>query len=260
MAVSKPSAKTNWTVGSPDFGTITVEPNGSKKQTGWQPAEKPAHQFMNWIHWITDQWVDYFEDPLGQILVIDDTDSPYSATSLNRWLGCDTSSGAITINLPAVASNSGVEFLISKISSDGNTVTIDPNGAELINGQSTLVIRGQYDSVRLKEINGQWIVTSIESALFVSSTKTTTYSITAADKGSIIHIDSTSGSFDLDLPAPSVGFFFTVKDVGGFLSINPVTFDRFGVEEFEFLAADYVLESDFGIWEIYSDGIDWFLR
>jgi hypothetical protein len=260
MPISKPNAKTNWTVGNPNFNTVTIEPNNSKKQTGWQSAEKPAFQYMNWIHYITNEWIKYFEDPLGQITIINNTNSPYNATSLNRWIGCNTTGGNITINLPPVASNTGVEFLIAKISSDTNTVTLDGNGSETINNQITYVIKHQFETVRLKEINGQWVLTSSAEKLSVSPIRTTTYAINLLDIGTVIHINSTNGSFNLNLPTPSEGFYFTVKDVGGSLSTNPVTLNRAGSEKIEMLTANYLLQADYGAWNIYSDGTDWFLR
>ena len=59
--MAKPSAKTFWTVGNPDFSTITVEPSLGKKVIGWNPGEKPPAEFENWINWINHQWVCYLE-------------------------------------------------------------------------------------------------------------------------------------------------------------------------------------------------------
>lgn len=50
---------------------------------------------------------------------------------------CDASGGAITLNLPAAASLIGKVFEIKKIDSTANTVTIDPSGAEQIEGDTT---------------------------------------------------------------------------------------------------------------------------
>lgn len=61
MPLPKPTAKSNWTVGNPDFVNTTVEPSVAKKQAGWAPDEKPPAEFFNWLFYITDQWVDYFE-------------------------------------------------------------------------------------------------------------------------------------------------------------------------------------------------------
>lgn len=38
-----------------------IEPSAGKKGTGWASAEKPAFQYMNWIHSISDQWHKYLD-------------------------------------------------------------------------------------------------------------------------------------------------------------------------------------------------------
>ena len=57
----KPTTKPNWTAGNPSFGTVTIEPSAGKKLAGWAAGERPPHQTMNWIHWITQEWTDYLE-------------------------------------------------------------------------------------------------------------------------------------------------------------------------------------------------------
>lgn len=64
----KPSAKRNWTVGNPNFATITVEPSAAKKEAGWLVDEKPPREYENWLNWIVDQWIDYFEDTTDTLL------------------------------------------------------------------------------------------------------------------------------------------------------------------------------------------------
>ncbi len=61
---------------------------------------------------------------------------------------CDASGGSFTLSLTAVATlTSRFRFSVVKTDSSANTVTIDPNGAETIDGASTYVLRKQYESV-----------------------------------------------------------------------------------------------------------------
>jgi len=60
--MSKPTSKPEWTVGNPSFATVTVEPSSGKKQNGWAVAERPPFQFMNWLFWNINDWINYFED------------------------------------------------------------------------------------------------------------------------------------------------------------------------------------------------------
>lgn len=258
MGQTKPSAKSNWTVGNASFATVTQEPSASKKQTGWNIDERPAREWMNWLFYITDQWVDYFEDPAGQIEEIDNTDSPYSATSLNRWLAVDTSGGAVTVNLPAVTGNEGVRFTIIKKTSDANAITIDGDGAETINGELTQSIAGQYETIVLKEANGEWVIESLSTGPGVTLAISASQSLTAVEQGKELLVDSSGGTITLTLPAPVNGATFKIKDSTGNFGTNPVTLARNGSEEIEGLAADYLLEADWGSWDLVSDGTNWF--
>lgn len=70
-------------------------------------------------------------------------------TTINKWdyytILVDATSGNITITLPAVSSSANVIFIIKKIDASANTVTIDPNASELIDGNTTEVIISQTD-------------------------------------------------------------------------------------------------------------------
>ncbi len=69
-------------------------------------------------------------------------------TSGRHVLLCDASGGAITLNLPAIAGNTA-EFQIKKTDASANTVTVDGNAAETIDGGATAVILAQYAAVDL---------------------------------------------------------------------------------------------------------------
>lgn len=88
-----------------------------------------------------------------------------------------------------------------------------------------------------------------------------TRAINEDDNGRIIFIDSTAGSFDLDLPDPATfaNMSFRVIDRAGNLSTNPVLLDRFGTEAIAGLTQDYVLQANFGSWEIYCNGSNYFI-
>ena len=58
----------------------------------------------------------------------------------NDYVFADATAGSLNVNLPAAASNSGKVYVIKKTDAGGNTVTIDPNSAELVDGAATLVL------------------------------------------------------------------------------------------------------------------------
>lgn len=71
-------------------------------------------------------------------------------------------SGNITITLPTAASvfdsttGIGKIYRIKKIDADANTVTIDPNGAELIDGGATAVLTVQWESITIQSNGTAW--------------------------------------------------------------------------------------------------------
>ena len=65
MAVTKPTVLPefalldllNGTAGAPNV----VEPSSGKKDTGWNEGERPARETFNWLHRITNEWIEYFD-------------------------------------------------------------------------------------------------------------------------------------------------------------------------------------------------------
>lgn len=70
----------------------------------------------------------------------------YTIIDTDRNISVDASGGAVTISLDLAANLSGLEFTVKKIDVSANAVTIDPNGAELIDGTATRVLSSQWDA------------------------------------------------------------------------------------------------------------------
>lgn len=68
----------------------------------------------------------------------------------------DATAGAITISLPPAREMEQKRITVKKIDSSGNAVTIDPNGAETIDGTATKAITVQYTSYEFISLNGAW--------------------------------------------------------------------------------------------------------
>ena len=75
---------------------------------------------------------------------------------------CDCTSNAITINLPLAnisgTGAAGKTYHIKKIDSTSNTVTIDGNGSETIDGDLTKVITSQWDSLMIVSDGSNWYI------------------------------------------------------------------------------------------------------
>ncbi|MBN4066007.1 hypothetical protein JYT51_01585 [Candidatus Amoebophilus asiaticus] len=63
----------------------------------------------------------------------------YTVTASDYTILGDASSGNITITLPASSGITGRIYVIKKTDSSGNTVTLDGNASETIDGSTTVV-------------------------------------------------------------------------------------------------------------------------
>lgn len=68
----------------------------------------------------------------------------------------DASLGNIILTLPAVATSSGKVISVKKIDITANTVTINPAGAETIDGNNNAVLYTQYEYIRLVSNGVNW--------------------------------------------------------------------------------------------------------
>ena len=76
-------------------------------------------------------------------------DYTITETESNIQVICDATSGAIAITLRAVSGLAGYVVKVKKIDASTNTVTVDGNGAETIDGATTQVISARYTSLSL---------------------------------------------------------------------------------------------------------------
>jgi len=85
--VSKPTSSLDWTEGNPDQATISVEPNATKKEDGWEGGEQPPAETTNWQLQNTDEWIKYLtqetdRNQYGQFSILDNQSSAVNITDL----------------------------------------------------------------------------------------------------------------------------------------------------------------------------------
>lgn len=80
----------------------------------------------------------------------------YTATTSDHTIRFDATSGNLTCPLPAAAACVGLVLVMKKIDGSANTVTIDANGTETIDGALTLVIASQYTSFTIQSNGTGW--------------------------------------------------------------------------------------------------------
>jgi hypothetical protein len=85
----------------------------------------------------------------------------YTLTSTDRLVTFDCTSGNLTATLPALSGNTGKNYFIKKIDSSTNTLTIDGDGSETIDGATTVTIRSRYDVYYVTAGASEWHITGI---------------------------------------------------------------------------------------------------
>jgi hypothetical protein len=111
----------------------------------------------------------------------------------------DATAGARTISLYTAVSNTGAVITVKKIDASINVVTIDPNAAETVDGQTTLTVRQQFDSMTLVSDGAKWVVVAERRAPVMRT-------ITGTDTATIYDdlVEALSGTFTFTLHAASL--------------------------------------------------------
>lgn len=128
-----------------------------------------------------DQWGGYLNQDLSIIdsalkvardRVITAKSANYSVVIGDRkgMFTFDATSGNLTVPLlSAATAGNGFELTIKKTDASVNTVTIDPDGAETVDGAATIVILSQNDSYTLVSNGTNWFIQSRSTSLPPSS-------------------------------------------------------------------------------------------
>jgi hypothetical protein len=74
-----------------------------------------------------------------------------------------------------------------------------------------------------------------------------------------VFLVDTTAARSLTLPAAAEASHFYLKDASGFSSSNVITIVRAGSEQIEGVAANKTLRTDFGCWEFWCNGTNWFI-
>lgn len=103
------------------------------------------------------QWSDIVLQGQGLDLNISTITADYTPDGDDYTILCNTSSGAINVNLPSASGLNGSIFNI-KIIDATNTVTINGNGSETIDGSLTAVLTVLNDCVTIQSNGSNWYI------------------------------------------------------------------------------------------------------
>jgi hypothetical protein len=92
----------------------------------------------------------------GYIFATKEIISNYDMVLGDTVLLADATGGNITITLKPALECTEKLVIIKRLNSGANTVTIDANGTETIDGATTVVLNAQYDTTRIMAYGGSW--------------------------------------------------------------------------------------------------------
>lgn len=76
---------------------------------------------------------------------------------------CNALSNPITVNLPLASTCEGVMYVIKKVDTSANTVTVQPAGSDKIDGASTYVISQQFLTVSIQSDGSAWFILEVSN-------------------------------------------------------------------------------------------------
>lgn len=111
-------------------------------------------------------------------------------TDRDKLIRCDATAGTITITLLAAATaGDGFQIAVKKIDSSANTIIIDGNSSETIDGATTLTLSTQYDVAVLTCDGSNWHISNSAAA---QSTSFTVDNATTNDVTNLITLQHTT--------------------------------------------------------------------
>lgn len=84
----------------------------------------------------------------------------YTTTANDGFIAVDASGAARTITLITAVGNTGLRYTIKKTDSSANTVVIDGNGSQTIDGAVTVALSRQYEAITIVSDGANWLIES----------------------------------------------------------------------------------------------------
>jgi len=168
-----------------------------------------------------------FSDP-NVVQVVAKT-ATYTATLADDVITVDTSGGAWTLDLPTAVGNGGKVYTIKKIEASTNALTIDPDGTETIEGDTTRKMFTLNETYKIVSNNANWVALDHKTnTSWVAYTPTgtwstnTTYTGKWRRVGDSVHCmvqlsmagNASGGSLVVDIPNATAWTIDTAKLLG----------------------------------------------
>lgn len=92
----------------------------------------------------------------SQLYAVNTVTAAYTVTLADEYLRCDATGGAFTVTLPAASSCPGQLFIIKRINSGVNAVTVSRAGTDTIEGATTVSLASQWAKYQLLSLGTAW--------------------------------------------------------------------------------------------------------
>lgn len=135
-------------------GVVSVSAQ-SRVEGNWSPDTDDNRDLGS----STQRWRNlYVQGIIGTagLLTVDSISTTTTLTANNQVVLCSASGAAFDVDLPAAASHTGRQYYIKKTDSSANIVTIDPNGAETIDGNTNWQLTNQYQYAAIVSDGTNW--------------------------------------------------------------------------------------------------------
>lgn len=151
---------------------------------------------------------------------------------------------------------------VTGIGSGGTGLSVTPVDGQLLIGQTSTnsYVQGTLTAgTGISITNGSGAITLSTTSTTSIITKSANYTILSTD--STILVDTSGGAFTLTLPVPTSlsGKTYRVVDSTGSLGTNNLTLAPSSTEKIEGLAASRLFQTNWGGWNIFTNGTDWFI-
>ena len=122
--------------------------------------------------------------------------NPYTLTAHDdRYIAADNQ----TVTLPSASSSKGRSFFIKLGGSYTSGVTIDPDGADTIEGATEYKLKSDYDFVELVSDGTEWLVAKESTSRVPLNTQTDSYTLALSDEGGMVEINN-AGALTVTVP------------------------------------------------------------
>lgn len=250
----------DWTNGMSPFVT---QPPSSLQASGWVPGQGPEPDFMNWLFWLADQWIQWIDYEIENVL---NAASGISASNVNHVL---LTGSNVQLQLDEADNALGKELTVDGTFNATYTGTTNSTSPTITGLSSTVGLQVGQKVLGGNIAAGSYIVSISGTSVTMNQnasgsgsgsitfTSGTFYLITTVLTGHNGRILLVNTGINIVLPAPVDNFWFGIKDKSGVFDVSPCTLTQHSSEKIENLASPYTISAPYAAQKWRTDGTDW---